>query len=151
MSRLGSAIRRAHDAESELAKAFAGVAERHVDEPDVFHLCTTLGEQSKEQAARLLPFAERYDGANGGPAATAARPAPDEAEPGTRLLADLSHLFVLAQECWIDATIVRQAALAKRDEELISTISSCVDGTVAQVKWLQTRIKTTAPQALTIE
>jgi ferredoxin-nitrate reductase len=92
-----------------------------------------------------------YGGPEEGTSATVARPAPVETEPGPRLLADLSRLFVLAQECWIDGTVVRQAALAKRDKELISTISTCLEETSTQVKWLQTRIKTTAPQALTIE
>jgi hypothetical protein len=151
MSRLGTAIRRSHYVEAELARTFAGVAERHADEPDVFHLCTMLGEQSKEHAARLLPFAQRYRGLEAGASATVAQPTPVETGPGSRLLADLSHLFVLAQECWIDGTVVRQAALAKRDKELVSTISACLEETSTQVRWLQTRIKTTAPQALTIE
>jgi hypothetical protein len=48
------------------------------------------------------------------------------------------------------ATAVRQAALAKRGRELLDTVSSCLDETAAQAKWLKTRIKTTAPQALTV-
>jgi hypothetical protein len=47
--------------------------------------------------------------------------------------------------------MVRQAALAKRDEGLITAISACHEDTATQVKWLETRIKTATPQALTVD
>jgi len=70
---------------------------------------------------------------------------------GVLLLADLSRLFVMAQECWLDATVVRQGALAKRDQELAETAAGHLEETAAQAKWLKTRIKTTAPQVLAVE
>jgi hypothetical protein len=44
---------------------------------------------------------------------------------------------------------VRQAALAKRDRELLDAVEASLAETAAQAKWERTRIKTTAPQALT--
>jgi hypothetical protein len=148
MSKLGEAIGRVRATEVELAGAFATVAERHVADPDVFHLCTLFAEESQEQADLLAPHAERYGDGE--------MRRPNELEPegkdeGTRLLSDLSRLLVLAQRCGNEATIVRQAALANRDQQLLTTISACHAETAAQVKWLQTRIRVTAPQALTVD
>jgi hypothetical protein len=41
-----------------------------------------------------------------------------------------------------------QAALAARDGQLLETVSECHTETELQVKWLTTRIKVGAPQAL---
>jgi hypothetical protein len=140
MSRLGDAARRTSERERLLATAYASVAERHSDEPDVFHLCNRFGEQSDERAAQMLRLAD-----GGGDA-----PAP-RFEPSGVLLDDLDSLFVLTQECWIGATIVHQAAMAGRDEELLSAADACLEESAGQAKWLKTRIKTTAPQWLTVE
>ena len=147
MSKLGDAIGRVRSTEQKLAGAFGSVAERHVADADVFHLCTLFAEQAAEHAEQLAPHAERYGGA-AAPQTNGGRP---ESGDGGTLLLDLSHLFVLAQRCGIEATMVRQAALAKRDEGLLTTISACHDETATQVKWLETRIKTAAPQALTVD
>jgi hypothetical protein len=129
--------------ENRLAQAFTAAAERHAAEPDVFHLCGLFGEQSQEHMSRLRPFADD---------AIADGPGPQEdGEADGSLLDDLTRLFVLTQECWVDATAVRQAALAKRDEKLLAVVDACLEETAAQAKWLTTRIKTTAPQWLTVE
>jgi len=157
MTLLGDAIRQLHEAELRLALEFGRVAERHAGDPDVFHLCQMLAEQCRSQAERLQPLAERSGSSDpsGAPAdsVTAARSEPMDSrsdQPGLVLLSDLNLLYLLAQECWIDATIVRQAAQAKRDRELLETVDSCLEKTTVQSKWLKTRIKATAPQALTV-
>jgi hypothetical protein len=144
MSTLGREIGRFRALELGLADDLARVAERHADEPDVFHLCRTFAEESRSHAARLEPLAARY-GATSPPNGAG----DDEGE--MELLPDLMRLYVLAQECWIEAAALRQAALAKRDAELLDAVTACLDGTAGQAKWLKTRIKTTAPQALTVE
>lgn len=142
MSRLGQAVGRACEREGDLASAYAAVSERHPDEPDVFHLCGMFAGKAEELASRLRPLAERER--NG-------RNSVESFEPDESLLGDLSRLFVLAQECWIDATILRQGALAERDEELLEVAEDCLQETAGQAKWLKTKIKTTAPQWLTVE
>lgn len=144
MSRLAEAIGRMCEREERLARAFAVVAERHAAEPDVFHLCSLFGEQARDDMTLLRPFLDD-DGKADGPG-----PQEDRA-PGESLLNDLTRLFVLTQECWVDATVVRQAALAKRDQKLLAAVDPCLEDTAAQAKWLTTRIKTTAPQWLTVE
>lgn len=142
MSRLSQTVGRARDRETELASAYEAVAERHGEEPDVFHLCGAFAEQADELAARLRALAVyEGDGQAGNP----------PFEPDGALLGDLSRLFVLAQECWIDATILRQGALAKRDERLLQVAGSCLEETSGQIDWLKTKIKTTAPQWLGVE
>jgi hypothetical protein len=146
MTKLAEAIRRAHDLELELAAAFAAVADRHPDEPDVFHLGHTFAKEATRHASRLRPFCETGKGAAARAASNGSGPGPSA---GSSLLDDLCDLFVLTQRCWIEETAVRQAALAKRDRELLDAVEASLAETAAQAKWERTRIKTTAPQALT--
>lgn len=69
---------------------------------------------------------------------------------GASLLSDLTDLYVFVQRCWIEATILHQAALAARDAGLLDAATACLDDTSAQAKWLNSRIKTAA-QTLTVE
>jgi hypothetical protein len=64
------------------------------------------------------------------------------------LLRDLRELYLGAQGTLIAWVIVRQGAMAARDKELLDVAKKCQPETDLQVKWLLTRIKTTAPQVL---
>jgi hypothetical protein len=44
--------------------------------------------------------------------------------------------------------MVKQAASALHDEELLSVVDQCDSETGIQLRWLQTRMKQAAPQAL---
>lgn len=137
-------------AEKALADAFRQTAEAHGDEPDVQALCTLLGAQCDRHRERLRPSIARYGSA----------PADDEperlhasglSEPRRGplgLLRDLHDLYVLAT--FIDATwmIVKQAAQALRDQELLDVITGCEGETTVQLRWVKTRMKQAAPQAL---
>jgi hypothetical protein len=137
--------------ELDLAEGFVHVAETHRDEPDVYHLCLTLGAQCVDHARRLQPFAERYG-----------EQAPEEPDRlyadlfgGTRsgplgLLRDLHDLYLMATECDIAWTLVGQAAQGARDRELLAVVQGCEGETAIQLKWLQTRMKEAAPQALVV-
>lgn len=138
-----------HKAELDLADAFRQVAEAHEAEPDVFHLCHTLAKQCDEHARRLKPFVERYG-----------EDAPEEPdrlhselfrgtrEGGLALLRDLHDLYLMAAECDISWTMIGQAAQGVRDRELIEVVGACDAETSIQFKWLKTRMKQAAPQAL---
>jgi hypothetical protein len=140
-----------HRAQASLGDAFGQIADAHHDEPDVFHTCRRLAGQCAEHAGRLEPFARRY-----------AEEAPDEPERlhselfrGTRtggigLLRDLHDLYLMAAECDICWTIVGQAAQGARDEELLAVVRRCEGETAVQLKWLRTRMKQAAPQALVV-
>jgi hypothetical protein len=140
-----------HRAQSKLADAFVGVGRAHVDEPDVFHICERLAAQCQRHAEQLEPFARRYS-----------EEAPKEPDrlhsqlfTGTRtggigLLRDLQDLYLMASECDICWAVVGQAAYGARDEDLIKVVRTCEGETATQLKWLRTRMKQSAPQALVV-
>jgi len=140
-----------HRSQVLLADAFRRVAEAHGDEPDVEHLCRRLADQCDAHADQLDPFARRY-----------AEEATDEPErlhselfSGTRtggigLLRDLHDLYLMATECDMAWTLVGQAAQGARDGELLAVVTRCEGETAIQLKWLRTRMKEAAPQALVV-
>ncbi|MGH8867420.1 MAG: hypothetical protein ACRDYU_05415 [Actinomycetes bacterium] len=54
--------------------------------------------------------------------------------------------------CFVDITptMVGQAGKGARDREVIRTVERCAHETEAQIRWLSTRMKQAAPQALLI-
>lgn len=140
-----------HRAQVKLGEAFGEVGAAHRDEPDIFHTCQRQATQCQQHANRLEPFARRYS-----------EEAPDEPDRlhselfrGTRtggigLLRDLQDLYLMAAECDICWTVVGQAAYGARDEELLNVVRACEGETATQLKWLRTRMKQAAPQALVV-
>jgi hypothetical protein len=140
-----------HKAELHLARAFREVGKGHAAEADVYHTCNTLAQQCGAHAERLGPFVERYG--EGAPAE------PDrlyhELFDGTRsgglgLLRDLQDLYLMANACDISWTMIGQAAQGARDEDLLEVVEACETQTATQIKWLKTRMKQAAPQALLV-
>jgi hypothetical protein len=56
----------------------------------------------------------------------------------------------MACECDIAWTLVGQAARGARDRELVELVEGCEDETALALKWLATRMKVAAPQALVV-
>ena len=71
-------------------------------------------------------------------------------EGGLGLLRDLHDLYLMACECDVAWTLVGQAAQGARDEELYELVASCEGETATQQRWLLTRMKQAAPQALVV-
>ena len=140
-----------HRAELNLAEGFRKVGETHAEEADVYHTCNTLAEQCEAHAEKLQPFVERYG-----------EEAPVEPENlyhelfgetrsgGIGLLRDLQDLYLMANACDISWTMIGQAAQGARDRELLETVNTYVGQTATQIKWLKTRMKQAAPQALLV-
>ncbi|GAA1041273.1 hypothetical protein GCM10009557_64610 [Virgisporangium ochraceum] len=140
-----------HRSQTELARAFREIADAHGDEPDVAITCQRLAEECEGDAGRLRPFADRYS-----------EDAPDEPERlhsdlfrGTRsgglgLLRDLHDLYLMAAECDICWTVVGQAAAGARDKDLLDTVTGGEKHAAGQLRWLRTRMKQAAPQALVV-
>ena len=57
---------------------------------------------------------------------------------------------MMATECDISWTLVGQAAQGARDKELPAVVRECGGETAIQLKWLKTRMKEAAPQALVV-
>jgi hypothetical protein len=140
-----------HRAQCNLAAAFREVAEGHREEVDVFHTCQMLARECRRHAEALHPFVQRYG-----------EDAPEEPDrlhseifKATRtgalgLLRDLQDLYLMAAECDITWTLVGQAAQGLRDDDLLSVVTTNETETAVQLKWLRTRMKQAAPQALVV-
>jgi hypothetical protein len=140
-----------HRAEQELGAALREVGEGHVEEPDVHVICAKLAADCETHAERLEPFAGRY----GEEAEDEPERLHSELFQGTRsgelgLLRDLHDLYLMACECDMAWTLVGQAARGARDGELLELVESSEGETATTLKWLSTRMKQAAPQALVV-
>jgi hypothetical protein len=135
--------------EETLAESFRQLAESHGDEPDVHSLALSLAKQCDSHREQLGPIMDRFGTA----------PADDEPERlhadvlETRagplgLLRDLQDLYLLASLTDVTWTMVKQAAQALQDGGLLDVIEACEHETSVQLRWLMTRMKQAAPQAL---
>ena len=152
---MGLAFRDLHRVESDLAREFRRVAQRHTAQADVFRLCLHFADQCDRHAAALVEAADRYgeklgaeaaDAAPAGPAR--ARRAVRPADQGPILLAHLRALSTLAHDCEIAWTVIGQGAKARRDDELTALVCACGAETAVQGQWLRTRLEEAAPQVL---
>jgi hypothetical protein len=140
-----------HRAELELGEALREIADAHGEEPDVRTTCLKLARDCDSHAEQLQPFAERY----GVEAEEEPERLHSELFRGTRsgglgLLRDLHDLYLMACECDMAWTLVGQAAQGARDEELLAVVGACESETAITLKWLSTRMKAAAPQALVV-
>lgn len=137
-------------AEATLRDSFRQVADGHGQEPDVLHLCRTLADQCDRHTAELQPVIDRYGEVDPDdePERLHAEGLSQTRSGGVGLLRDLQDLYVLASFVDITWTMVRQAAQGLRDVELLAVVDRCDGETSTQVKWLRTRMKQAAPQAL---
>jgi hypothetical protein len=140
-----------HKAQCDLAAAYRDIADGHAAEADVFHICRQLARECDRHAADLELFVDR-DGED----------APEEPDRlhseifqgsrsgGLGLLRDLQDLYLMAAECDITWTLVGQAAQGLRDDDLLEVVKTDEKETAVQLKWLRTRMKEAAPQALVV-
>ena len=140
-----------HRAQVNLAGAFREVAEGHREEVDVFHLCSKLARQCDDHAERLQPLVDRYgEEAADEPDRLHSEIFDGSREGGLGLLRDLQDLYLMAAECDVAWTLVGQAAKGLRDGDMLSVVEACEGQTAIQLKWLRTRMKQAAPQALIV-
>jgi hypothetical protein len=140
-----------HQAQTQLGEALRTVAIAHSDDPDVELTCQQLGRHCDEHVRQLLPFLEHYG-----------QDTSDEPEQlhsqlfrGPRsgplgLLRDLHDLYLMASNADIAWTLIGQAAQGARDEALLKVVTDCEGDTAVQLRWLRTRMKQAAPQALVV-
>lgn len=141
-----------HQAETTLADSFRQVASGHGAEPDVHFLCHTLAQQCEEHSRLLLPAVQRYgeDLSDSEPERLHAEGLSTTRQGPVGLLRDLQDLYLLASLVDMTWTMVKQAGSALRDRELLDVVSRCDRETAVQLRWLQTRMKQAAPQALLV-
>jgi len=131
-----------------LAKSYRQVAEGHAEEAD---MCEQFASQCDHHEEQLRPFTKRYGShPSGEPERLHADGLSKTRSGGLGLLCDLHDLYLLASYLDMAWTLVGQAAKGARDQELIQTVEKCAKETEAQQKWLMTRLKAAAPQALLV-
>jgi hypothetical protein len=137
-------------AEQTLAESFRQVADGHGAEPDVHFLCRTLAGQCENHSKLLLPVVQRYgeDRSDNEPERLHAQGLSETRSGPVGLLRDLQDLYLLASLVDVTWTMVKQAGSALRDKELLAVVEQCDAETAVQLRWLQTRMKQAAPQAL---
>jgi hypothetical protein len=137
--------------EEQLAKAFLLVANKHDNNAEVRDMAKQLAEWSRHHIEALRPFAERLG--------TAVVDEPGRLRSalfhGTRpggvgLLRDLQDLSLLADQTRIQWITLLQAAKARHDEALTELCTASKEETERQLAWLETQIKSTAPQAINV-
>lgn len=138
-------------AETNLAEGFRKIGEGHMEEVDIFHTADTLAKQCETHAEKLAPFCEKY----GKEKTTEPDRLYHELFTETRtgglgLLRDLQDLYLMTNACDISWTMVGQAAQGARDTDLMEVVNTCEGQTAIQIKWLRTRMKQAAPQALLV-
>jgi hypothetical protein len=140
-----------HRSQTRLAEAFRTVARSHADEHDVQAICEKLAAQCDRHAARLAPFSERYgEDSDGEPIRLHGDLFGGPRDGPIGLLRDLHDLYLMACECDISWTLVGQAAQGARDRELLAVVQTCEGETAVQIKWVRSRMKEAAPQALVV-
>jgi hypothetical protein len=137
-------------AEGTLGESFRQVARGHGAEPDVHFLCQTLAGQCDQHRALLLPLVRRYGEVNtdNEPERLHADGLSTTRSGPVGLLRDLQDLYLLASLVDVTWTMVKQAGSALRDAELLSVVEQCDTQTSIQLRWILTRMKQAATQAL---
>ena len=151
MPHLTTYIGLADHSEKTLADSFRAVADGHAHVADVFHTCRTLAEWSEVNRAALAPIIERYGEADvEEPERLHAAGLARTREGEIGLLRDLQDLHVLASLVQTTWTVVGQGAQGLRDKDLLQVAAEANGQTARQLTWLNTRMKSAAPQALIV-
>ena len=138
-------------AEQMLASSYRQVAEGHGAEPDVYHLCQALAQQCDQHERALAPVTERYgEQPDDEPERLHAVGISSTRTGPVGLIRDLQDLYLLANLVDVTWMMVKQAALALRDDQLVAVVGQCDAQIKVQLSWLTTRMKQAAPQALII-
>jgi hypothetical protein len=155
MRHLATYVGLADHSEKILADSFRAVAEGHAKVADVFHTAHTLAKLSDAHRELLAPIVQRYgeeqeEGVDEpGRLRAAGLGQARKGEIGLlRDLQDLQLLGSLVQTTW---TVIAQGAQGLRDHQLLEVATQCNADTSRQLKWLNTRMKVAAPQALIVQ
>ncbi|WP_173924517.1 hypothetical protein [Agromyces sp. Marseille-P2726] len=138
------------ESETTLADSYLQVAGVHGDEPDVHFLCLTMAAQCQAHRRMLDGVVARYGEAPAGhePERLHADGMRESRTGPLGLLRDLQDLYLLASFTDVTWMMVKQAAQALRDADLLEVVDACEHEIAVHVRWLQTRMKQAAPQVL---
>ena len=129
--------------ERSLATALRAAGERRPRDHDVYYQCLVFARSADARAARLEPLARLHEGRDEWDSPVV--------EGSDDLLGELRALALALRGVALTWTMVEQAAKALRDPELLACASESASDATGEADWFLTRIKTAAPQALTID
>jgi hypothetical protein len=155
MPHVATYVRLAHQGEQTLADSFRAVGNGHANQADIFHTCETLATMSDAHVTHMNPIAQRYEEDRVGdnvdePERLHAVGLAHVRKGQIGLLRDMQDLYVLATFIETTWTVLAQGAQGLRDEQLLQVATSANSDTARQLAWLNTRMKTAAPQALIV-
>lgn len=148
---IGNYIDMVHKSQQDLAKAFRMVAKEHGDEPDVKGICILLANWSDASVQKIKPFGEKYGREKNTEPDRLMSTLFDKPRKGSLgLLRDLQDLWLMTNEGEVSCIILRQAAGALHDKELIEVCNELEQQSKRQSAWLLSRMKSAAPQTLIV-
>lgn len=139
-------------AERQLAESLAATAKRHGDaNPELATTGQFLASWSRRHLEALAPFVARYGERHSNEPEQLQRTLFQEPhQGGVGLLRDLQATHLLAQEVFLDWTVLGQAARALRDVELQQLCESLRAETERQMAWLYSQLRDAAPETLVV-
>jgi hypothetical protein len=152
MPHLSTYVGLADHSEKTLADSFRSVANGHAYVADVYHTCLLLAGWSDANREALAPAVRRYGESDDvdEPERLHAAGLSQTRAGEIGLLRDLQDLHLLATLVQTTWTVITQGAQGLRDPELLEVAQGANAQTSRQLTWLNTRMKTAAPQALIV-
>src|SRR3954452_91079 len=140
-----------HRGETLLAGAYAHVATTHADEADVHHSCTSFANQAGEHVHSVRPAVEQYgEVVPDQPDRLYAELFTGERRGSAGMVRDLRDLWLFASLVEMTWPLAYQAARAQKDTALLDVVMTSREQVIAQRKFLETKLKVAAPQALLV-
>jgi hypothetical protein len=142
----------AETSEEKLADSFMHVANAHDGDAEVSQTCKRFAEWSRRHSEALGPAIKRFGTHKvDEPARVRSALFHGTRIGGVGLLRDLHDLSLLARQADLNWTSIEQAAKSLHDDELQAICGRSKEDLGRQLAWLDTQIKQTAPQALTVD
>jgi len=140
------------EAEATLASSFRVVADGYGEEPDVHFILQTFAKKCDAHREALKPVIQRYgEDVEGEEEHRLTADGIRKVRSGPLgLMLDLQDLYVLVNHIDVTWMMVGQAAQGDQDKELQGVVKDCEGDSQLEIRWLQTRMKQAAPQALLV-
>jgi len=152
MPHLSTYVAMADHSEQILAESFRTLAAGRPDVHDVVHMSHTLAAMSDGHRESLRPIVQQYgeDDSVDEPERLRATGVGEVREGEIGLLRDLQDIHLLATLVKSTWMVIAQGAQGLRDRDLLDIATTSQQETDRQLRWLETRMKTAAPQALIV-
>jgi ferredoxin-nitrate reductase len=137
--------------EERLIRGWEKLRDSHADTPDIGPQSTLFAAWSRENAAAVRRYADKYgERREGEPEALDRALLSRRPQTAFGLLRDLQDLWMMVNESTISVAALLQGARALGDRALEQDLHSVADRNARQRDWLLTRVRQAAPQTLTV-